>query len=52
MKTRLTLDKFPGGVLVQRGISDLRSNRLTVASCLVKIAHDRLSQAGLLSSKE
>lgn len=48
MKTSNRLADFPGGALVEQGLSDLRSGRHTIPACLVRIARSRFVQAGLL----
>lgn len=41
---------LPGADLVIEGLSDHHHGRLTIASCLVRIASPRLIRAGLLDS--
>ncbi len=44
------LDSLPGASLIIEGLSDHQEGRLTIASCLVRIASPRLIRAGLLDS--
>lgn len=40
---------LPGEELIVKGLADLADNSHTIESCLVRIASDRLSRAGILS---
>jgi len=48
MKNDNWSETLPGGKLVEEGLADFRSNRCTVAACLIGIGRTRLSRAGLL----
>jgi len=48
MKTDDLMTGLPGEDLLRQGLADVRSNRCTIAACLVHIARPRLIQAGLL----
>ena len=39
---------LPGEELVRQGLADFQAGRQTVPACLVRIAHPRLSRAGLM----
>jgi hypothetical protein len=41
---------LPGEELILKGLADLADNRDTIESCLVRIASNRLSHAGILSA--
>ena len=44
----MNLHHLPGGNDIQQGLDDLKENKVTVESCLVKIASPQLVRAGLL----
>lgn len=48
MKTSNRLADFPGGALVEQGLSDLERGLRTIPACLVEIARSRFVRAGLL----
>lgn len=41
---------LPGEELILKGLADLADNSHTIESCLVRIASNRLSQAGILTA--
>ncbi len=42
-----TLENLPGGDLIQRGIADYASGRVTPESCLLAVGWGRLKRGGL-----
>lgn len=44
------IEGLPGEDLVLKGLTDLAENQHTIESCLVRIAANRLSRAGILDS--
>jgi hypothetical protein len=49
MKTDDLLIGLPGEALLRKGLVDLRSGQITIASCLVAIARTRLVDSGLIA---
>lgn len=43
------MEGLPGAELILAGLRDLHENRLTVSSCLVRMARRRLARAGLVT---
>lgn len=48
----MTWHHLPGGDLIIQGLSDLKENRVTIASCLVKIASPQLVRAKVLEKED
>lgn len=48
----MNLQRLPGGEYIARGLIDLSAGKLTVESCLVKIASPQLVRAGLLAQAD
>ena len=42
------IENLPGADMIREGIKDFIARRLTISSCLVRIASPRLSKAGLI----
>jgi hypothetical protein len=42
------IDNLPGAAIIRDGLRDLRENRHTMPSCLVRMARRRLAKAGLM----
>ena len=46
----MDLQYLPGGNFIEQGLEDYRDGKVTVESCLVKIASPQLVRAGVLPS--
>lgn len=44
----ISIDRLPGGELIQRGLSDYAAGRVTPESCLLAVGWGRLQRGGLV----